>query len=318
VLAGSGQHLGFEPPDYARLLGLEPGGQSLGGVVAANLAGSRRLTAGAARDHVLGFTAVSGRGEAFKSGGRVVKNVTGYDLSKLICGSWGTLAALAEITVKVLPRPEAETTVLLHGLDAAAAVAAMSRALGSPQEVSAAAWLPAALAGAAGQGQPVTALRLEGLAASVRARAASVLALFVGIAESRIEAEASAALWRCIGNAEPLAAEPSRAVWKISVPPAAGPAVLASCPEGEGFLDWGGGLAWLAVPPGEDASAQRLRDALAQCGGHATLLRAAAAQRAAIPVFEPLHGPLQALSQRVKHSFDPHAILNPGRLWAGI
>ncbi|MGB8841139.1 MAG: FAD-binding protein, partial [Aliidongia sp.] len=117
ALAESGQRLGFEPPDYALLLGGEPGRQTLGGIVAANLAGSRRLSAGAARDHVLGFSAVSGRGEAFKSGGRVVKNVTGYDLSKLICGSWGTLAALAEITVKVLPRPEAETTLLLHGLD---------------------------------------------------------------------------------------------------------------------------------------------------------------------------------------------------------
>jgi len=318
VLAQSGQRLGFEPPDYALLLGLEPGGQSLGGVVAANLAGSRRLTAGAARDHVLGFNAVSGRGEAFKSGGRVVKNVTGYDLSKLICGSWGTLAALAEITVKVLPRPEAETTLLLHGLDAAAAVAAMSRALGSPQEVSAAAWLPASLAGAVGQGRPLTALRLEGLAGSVRARAASLLRLFAGIAESRIEAEASAALWRSIGNAEPLAAEPSRAVWKISVPPGAGPAVLAACPEGEGFLDWGGGLVWLAVSAEQDAGARRLRGAIAAGAGHATLVRAAAAQRAALPVFEPLHGPLQALTQRVKHSFDPHAILNPGRLWAGI
>jgi glycolate oxidase FAD binding subunit len=318
ALAEAGQRLAFEPPDYARLLGLEPGRQTLGGIVAGNLAGSRRLTVGAARDHVLGFSAVSGRGEAFKSGGRVVKNVTGYDLSKLICGSWGTLAALAEITLKVLPCPEAETTLLLSGLEATDAVGVMSRALGSPQEVSAAAWLPAGLAGPLGQNGPVTALRLEGLAQSVRFRAAALLSLFTGIAAaSRIEAEESAGFWRRIGNAEPLAAEQTRLIWKISVRPSAGPAVLAACPQAEGFLDWGGGLVWCATGPEEDA-AERLRRAVAGQGGHATLIRAPAALRARIDVFQPPDGALGALTRRVKQSFDPEAILNRGRLYAGI
>jgi glycolate oxidase FAD binding subunit len=316
VLAASGQRFGFEPPDYARLLGGEPGRQTLGGIVAANLAGSRRLSAGAARDHVLGFNAVSGRGEAFKSGGRVVKNVTGYDLSKLICGSWGTLAALAEITLKVLPRPEAETTLLLHGLEAPQAVAAMSRALGSPQEVSAAAWLPAGLAGGIGQGGSVTALRVEGLAGSVRFRADALLQLFERVDETRIEAEASAALWRTIGNAEPLAAEPaSHLIWKISVPPSAGPSVLAACGDANGFLDWGGGLVWCAT--GVD-NALTLRQTVARLGGHATLIRAPAAIRVASEVFEPLTGALGALTRRVKQGFDPEALLNPGRLYAGV
>jgi glycolate oxidase FAD binding subunit len=310
ALAAQGQCLGFAPPDYARLLGAEPGNQTLGGVVAANLAGSARLTAGAARDHVLGFRAVSGRGEAFKSGGRVVKNVTGYDLSKLLCGSWGTLAALSEITVKVLPRTEAETTLLLHGLDAEAAVAAMSRALGSPLGVVAAAWLPEALT----SGDSVTALRLEGLEASVEFRAAALAALFAPVPQSRI----AAAFWRGIGNAEPLATETRSLVWKISVPPAAGPAVLAAFPEGKGFLDWGGGLVWLALPPTPDASAGRLRAIVARSGGHATLIRAPAEIRAAVAVFEPPGGALAALTNRVKHGFDPETILNPGRLYAGM
>ena len=316
ALGEAGQCLAFAPPDYAALLGLEPGQQTLGGIVAANLAGSRRLTAGAARDHVLGFHGVSGRGEAFKSGGKVVKNVTGYDLSKLVCGSWGTLAALSEIAIKVLPRAEAETTLLLSGLDAAAAVAAMSRALGSPQEVSAACWLPAGLA--AGQGGAVTALRVEGLAASVRFRVEALLQLFAGQArETRIEAEESKAFWRMIGNAEPLATEPKRLVWKISVPPEAGPAVLAAFPEGEGFLDWGGGLVWLALPETPDAGAARLRGAIRAKGGHATLIRAPAAIRASVDVFEPLSVPLGDLTRRVKSGFDPEMILNPGRLYAG-
>jgi glycolate oxidase FAD binding subunit len=314
ALSAEGQCLAFAPPDYAKLLGLKPGQQTLGGIVAANLAGSRRLTAGAARDHVLGFRAVSGRGEVFKSGGRVVKNVTGYDLSKLICGSWGTLAALAEITVKVLPRAEAETTLLVHGLDAEAAVAAMSRALGSPQEVSAAAWLPAALAGP----ESLTALRLEGLAQSVEFRAEALAALFAGTKQSRIDAAESAAFWHALGNAESLATAPARLVWKISVPPSSGPAVLAAFPEGEGFLDWGGGLVWLALPVTADASAARLRRVVQHAGGHATLIRAPAEIRAAVEVFEPLTGALAALTRRVKQGFDPEAILNPGRLYAGM
>jgi glycolate oxidase FAD binding subunit len=318
ALAEAGQRLAFEPPDYAALLGLEPGRQTLGGIVAGNLAGSRRLTAGAARDHVLGFSAVSGRGEAFKSGGRVVKNVTGYDLSKLICGSWGTLAALAEITLKVLPCPEAETTLLLSGLDAPAAVDVMSRALGSPQEVSAASWLPTGLAATLGQGGSVTALRLEGLTESVRFRAAALLSQFAGTATgTQIEAEESAGFWRRIGNAEPLAAEQSRLIWKISVRPSAGPAVLAACPQAEGFLDWGGGLVWCATGPEED-TAQRLRSVVAQHGGHATLIRAPAELRARTDVFQPPEGALDALTRRVKQSFDPEAILNRGRLYAGI
>ena len=177
LVAAKGQMLAFEPVDYGPLLGA-PGPGTIGGALAANLSGPRRIKAGAARDHFLGFSAVSGRGETFKSGGRVVKNVTGYDLAKLMAGSWGTLAAMTEVTVKVLPQPETEATVLALGLDEGAAIRAMTEAMGSSGDVSGAAHLPAAIADripqaeAVAGGRAVTALRLEGVAPSVAHRKA--------------------------------------------------------------------------------------------------------------------------------------------------
>src|SRR5436309_8883821 len=149
ALAAEGQMLAFEPPDWRGFLGVfdeDCSGPTLGGVLAANLSGPRRIAAGAARDHFLGFRGVSGHGEIFKAGGKVVKNVTGYDLCKLLAGSWGTLAALEEVTVKVLPRSETVATVFFAGLDPAAATLLMAAALGSPHEVSGAAYLPPGLA----------------------------------------------------------------------------------------------------------------------------------------------------------------------------
>jgi glycolate oxidase FAD binding subunit len=170
LLAAHNQELAFEPMDYGPLLGTSGGG-TIGGALAANLSGPRRIKAGAARDHFLGFTAVSGRGETFKSGGRVVKNVTGYDLCKVLAGAWGTLAVMTDVTVKVLPRAETEETLLVLGLDDAAAAKAMSATMGSANDVSGAAHLPAAVASRltqGGAGRAVTALRLEGVAALTR------------------------------------------------------------------------------------------------------------------------------------------------------
>ncbi len=172
ALAANRQELAFEPIDYGPLLGQSAGQGTLGGVLAANLAGPRRIKAGAARDHFLGFRAVSGRGEAFKSGGRVVKNVTGYDLSKLLAGSWGTLAAMTEVTLKVLPRAETEQTVVAHGLSDADAIRALAAAMGSEAEASGAAHLPAEVAAQLpsdlARGEALTVLRLEGVLPSIR------------------------------------------------------------------------------------------------------------------------------------------------------
>lgn len=323
LLAERRQMLAFEPMDLGPLLTGEAGLGSIGGVFACNLAGPRRIKAGAARDHLLGFSCVTGRGETVKSGGRVVKNVTGYDLSKLVAGSWGTLAALTDLTFKVLPAPETETTLVIAGLGEEVAVKAMSAALGSPHEVSSAAHLPIGL-GAGDVAGPATCIRLEGFGPSVAARAAALEAELAGFGGSlgAVEGYQSRDFWRAVRDVEPLAAPADRPVWRLSVPPMAGPAVVLSIrTEVEGadyYYDWAGGLVWLAVPPAPDAHAGAVRAALAgPASGHATLIRAGEAVRAAVPVFQPQAPGLAALSARIKASFDPVGVLNPGRMTAG-
>jgi glycolate oxidase FAD binding subunit len=299
LLEAHRQMLAFEPP------ALE--GATLGGTMACNVAGSRRLTAGAARDHFLGYRGVNGRGEIYKAGGQVVKNVTGYDLCKLQAGALGTLSVLTEISVKVLPMPETGCTVLLHGLDGPSAVAVMAQALNSAHEVGAAAHLP---------DEGVTALRLEGPAPSVAFRAAALEALLPG-EKSRAAGDASQAFWGRIAALAPFDGLPTHVIWRVSTSPSAGPAVAAAC-DMPHFFDWAGGLVWLAAAPDlADGGAGRVRDAVAAHGGHATLMRGPASLRAAVPVFQPLAGPLAALSRRVKESFDPLRILNPGRMYEG-
>jgi glycolate oxidase FAD binding subunit len=317
-LAQKGQQLAFEPPDWSRLLGTPAGAQTIGGIVAANLAGPRRLVAGAARDHLLGFQAVSGRGELFKAGGRVVKNVTGFDLSKLLAGSFGTLAVMTEVALKVLPRPERTATLLLLNQDAATAAGSMAAALGSTNEVSAAAWLPVRLAArlGVGDGGAVTALRFEGLAESVAFRIEALMSLIPGAA-TRLDDAASESFWRRVRDAEPIAADPSRDVWRVSVAPLDGARLVEALPDAEAFMDWAGGLVWLALPAAPDGNAARVRQAKGP-RGHATLVRAPAEVRARIAVFEPEPAPLAALSRRVKQSFDPLGILNPGRMVEGV
>jgi glycolate oxidase FAD binding subunit len=328
LVAAKGQALAFEPMDYGPLLGVARGGGSIGGVLAANLAGPRRIKAGAARDHFLGVSAISGRGETFKSGGRVVKNVTGYDLCKLIAGSWGTLAAMADVTVKTLPGAETEATVLLLGLGDAEGVAAMTDAMGSGADVSAAAHLPARVASriaeVASAATSATALRLEGVEPSVRHRRGMVEAMFAGRSLAVLEAAPSRAFWLAVRDVTPFAADGpagARAVWRVSTTPSRGhllAAAVQAAADAEVTYDWAGGLLWLALPPGEDAGAAVVREALHTVGGHATLIRAPAAVRAAIDVFEPQESGLAALTRRVKESFDPHRVLNPGRMWAGV
>jgi glycolate oxidase FAD binding subunit len=326
LVASKGQQLAFEPMDYGPLLGAAVGGGTLGGAIATNLAGPRRIKAGAARDHFLGVTAVSGRGETFKSGGRVVKNVTGYDLCKVLAGSFGTLAVMTGVTVKTLPAPETEETVVLGGLDDARAVEAMTLAMGSSCDVSGAAHLPGHVVfrfGELGAAQAATLFRLEGVAPSVKHRKEALAALLrpFGAATSVGEA-ASRALWRSVRDARPFAANgPSgpRPLWRVSVAPAQGSAFAALIePSAQMFYDWAGGLIWVAPLPADDAGAKSIRKAVAGVGGHATLIRAPAAVRAAVDVFEPQETGVAALTKRVKESFDPKGVLNPGRMWAGV
>jgi glycolate oxidase FAD binding subunit len=331
LIDSKNQRFAFEPMDTAPLLGTSGAG-TIGGMIGAGLAGPRRIQAGAARDHLLGAHAVSGFGDSFKAGGRVVKNVTGYDLCKLLAGSWGTLAVMTEVTLKVMPRPESERTLVLRGLDDLTANQAMTAALGSPFDVSGAAHMPkSALRDVTGElgslGSPrqaLTILRLEGITASAAHRAASLarqLARF-GTAEI-IEDERSVAVWECVRDVEPFAAKgPLGAwpVWRIVCPPASGSALgerLVRETGGDVLYDWGGGLIWAAMPPRPDAQAPLVRERAASVGGHAMLLRAADEVRRQVDVFQPASEGVAALSERVRKSFDPKSILNRGRMTRG-
>ncbi|MFT0860844.1 glycolate oxidase subunit GlcE [Ancylobacter sp. G4_0304] len=324
LVASSKQMLAFEPMDYGPIFGTPAGGGTLGGMLATNLAGPRRPSAGAARDHALGLRAVSGRGEAFKAGGRVVKNVTGYDLPRGLAGSYGTLAAFTELTIKVLPRPETQETLLILGLDEAAGASAMSAAVGSYYDVSGAAHLPAEIAAmipaVAEAGTSVTCLRLEGVLPSIVHRRAK-LEEMLGARGTLgfLTAENSTALWEAVRDALPFTRDIGRALWRVSTAPMAAPklgaamrALGAAC-----FYDWTGGLVWIELPDGEPR-AEALRTVLGPLGGHATLIRASDAARAALDVFEPLDAVTGALVTRMKNSFDPSRVLNPGRMYAGV
>jgi glycolate oxidase FAD binding subunit len=315
LLAEKNQELAFEPMNVASLLGTPREAGTLGGVVASGLSGPRRIKAGAVRDHILGLSGVSGFGESFKAGGRVVKNVTGYDLSKLIAGSWGTLAVMTEISLKVLPRAEHEVTLVLSGLDDVTAGRAMTAAIGSPFEVSSAAH------GLRQGDAVVTLFRLEGIAASVAHRARSLAQELQAFGTTEdIAGPSSAQLWGDLRDVVPFAASGPRGtwpVWRIVCPPAAGTALghaLVQVTAGEALYDWAGGLIWLAVPPTDDGGAALVRAQARRAGGHATLIRASDAVRAAIDVFEPLPGALGALHERVRASFDPQSLFNRGRM----
>ena len=324
TVAQSDQRLAFEPADLGPLLGGVPGLATL----ACNLSGPRRFQAGAARDHFLGVKAVSGRGQSFKSGGRVVKNVTGYDLCKLLAGSYGTLAVMTEVTIKVLPAAEKTRTVLIAGLDDAEAVAALGEASRTTHEPSGLAHLPAPLAArsgvdrVSGAGVAVTAVRIEGPASSVEHRCAALREAISRLGPvEELHSENSRGFWQEVRDVAPFAGRPERVVWRLSVPPARGAEVVARIAAhsgAEAYYDWAGGLIWLSLSEGPGAGEDRVRAAVAEAGGHALLVRAPDDVRASVSVFQPQPPALAALTGRVKDSFDPRRVLNPGRMYEGV
>ncbi len=329
MLAQAGQQLAFEPPDFGPLWGRPAGQGTLGGAIMTGRGGPRRLTAGGPRDHCLGVKGVNGFGEAFAAGGRVVKNVTGFDLPKLIAGSFGTLCVATELTVKVLPAASDMATLAVAGLSDDAAMKIMAQALGSSAQVSSAAHLPADIAGASSAagiiGQAaVTLLRLEGVRPSVAARVGHLAQALEGAGpQVLLDREASVAIWKEIADAAWFAGAADTVVWKLSVPPTLGAAVgarLAGELSGRCYYDWGGGGVWLELPGADDAHAARVREVLqevARGDGHATLMRASQAVRATEDPFQPLAPALAALSERVRAQFDPQGIFNPGRMYGG-
>ena len=320
ALAEKGQMLIAEPPDTRPLFGTDLYA-TLGGVVATNLSGPRRIAWGAMRDHVLGIRAVNGTGEVFRSGGRVLKNVTGLDLSKLLAGAHGKLGVLTEITLKVLPAPAATGTIAVRVPDLVTGVAALSAGLGSPFGVSGAALVPEGAPRQAMLDGTIAILRLEDFSESVTyrlARLRETLARFGDIAT--VEGENSRALWRHVREAQPLAASQAEAVWRVSVRPSAGPLVaqaVATAFGGRALLDWGGGLVWIAGPATEEAHQAVMAAALAADGAF-TLFRAPEPLRAAVAVLPDEPAALAAIGRRVKAVMDPRGVLNPGRMRAGL
>ena len=299
LLAANGQMLAFEPPRHAVLCGRPDAIPTLGGALASNAAGSRRLSAGAARDHFLGFRAVSGRGEAFKAGGKVVKNVTGFDLSKVMAGSWGTLAVLTEVSVKVLPRPPFTATLVLSGLDPVRACAAMAKACASPAPITGAAHLHIH------EGNPATVLRLEGFEPSVRVRIDALRALLAGFDKAQLlENDDSLSLWREIGEVKPLARR-AKSLWRVSIPAAEAPALVSGLAPETWMMDWAGGLVWIAAKapprlPGGDGHVQYWGGASASDKPDAAGHLSPASLR---------------ISQGLKAAFDPADVFNRGRLF---
>ncbi len=328
ALEGGRQELAFEPADLGPLLGREEGGGTLGGIISCNLSGPRRLKAGAARDHFLGVKAVSGRGEAFKSGGRVVKNVTGYDMCKVLAGSWGTLAVMTDVTVKVLPKAETEATVVIAGLGQGEALTAMSRAMGSAFDVSAAAHIPGGIVARAGDaaykgiGLAMTVLRVEGFEGSVKYRCEKLVGIVGEFGKTEIlDADTSQVLWRDVRDVRYFADGSENPVWKLSLTPMASANIIARIGDEiplEVYYDWAGGLVWISTDDESEADAEVIRAIVDEHGGHATLVRAPMATRSAVGTFHPQSSGVAALAQRLKSNFDPSGILNPGRMSTGL
>jgi len=327
ALGERGQMLAFEPVELAALSEEQPGQSTIAGVFATNVCGSRRVRAGAARDHILGLRGINGRGEIFKAGGRVVKNVTGYDISRGLTGSWGTLAVISEVTFKVLPRPEDTRTLLLLGLPDEIGVEVLTTAMATPYEVSGAVHLERALAGRLWhdglrqQGQAVTALRIENFEKSATYRVARLREHLAAYGEMHeLDRNNSLAFWGELRELSVLQGSDAP-VWRISTAPRAGPKVVAAIAaymDCRAWYDWSGGLVWAEVLPTTDAGAADIRRVMATFGGHATLMRADAAVRAGVEVFQPLEAGVAAISKRLKAAFDPAGILNPGRMYPNL
>lgn len=295
ALAAEGQQLAFEPMDHRVVLGTT-GESTIGGVVAANVSGSRRVQAGACRDFLLGVRYVDGQGQVVKNGGRVMKNVTGYDLVKLMAGSWGTLGALTEVSLKVLPKPEATASLGVPVTQISAAIDVLSVALKSPFEVSGAAYDPEI-------GQAL--LRVEGFEDSVAYRLGRLQSELGGFG-SVTQIENPEDTWQAIRDVRAFAGEPGD-VWRISIKPSDAPQISARLEAKKLLLDWGGGLIWALVKERSD-----IRARLGAFSGHATLVRAAFDTVQALGRFQPESAPVAALTRGLRQRFDPKGLLNPG------
>lgn len=317
ALDKNNQMFTFEPMDHRTLLGTR-GEPTIGAVAAANISGPRRIFGGAARDSLIGVRFVNGKGDIVKSGGRVMKNVTGLDLVKLQAGAWGTLGLLTEVTFKLLPKPERVATLVLTGLADETAIKALCAAAGSPFEPTGLAHLPKGI----GADEARTLIRIEGLSAQVDYRIAELQKALARFGDTQlIEGTAHDTLWRDIRDVRFLAEPRNKAVWKLSVRPTSAPNTVEVIKQAVGctfYFDWSGGLIWLAVDEMDDAGEETIRNAVHAADGHATLIRGSEELRSRIAVFEPQPAPLAVVSDGIKKGFDPDRVLNPGLMARGV
>jgi len=328
ALARKNQELPFEPADLSRIYGTDPLAASLGSVAAMNISGPRRILRGAARDYLLGIRAINGEGSAIKSGGRVMKNVTGVDLVKGLCGSWGTLAVLTELTLKVLPKAQEARTIFFLGLSDEAGVGVMSEAMGTPYEVSGTIHLHGSLVSRLNDAEitqtnaPVTALRLEGDPQSVVYRMEKLRRELAPFGDTYdLDHQRSLSFWGDIRSLTFLSANFGRPLWRITVAPSKAAQIVRAL---SAFFDlsaayeWSGGLIWLETPSSSEASVTELRRVLAEFEADSMLMRAPRSVRSSIEVFHPLPLTKMKLVQAIKKAFDPAGVLNPGRMYAGV
>jgi glycolate oxidase FAD binding subunit len=320
ALAEKNQMLGFEPADWSALLGVKPAKPTIAGTVAADACGARRVRAGAVRDHVIGCRFVNGWGEAIKAGGQVIKNVTGFDIAKLMCGAFGTLGVLTEITLRVTPKPAHLATFALKDRAPKEGFAALRRAAGLPVEATGLSYVPAAAfenehAEIAGE-RGVALIRIEGTRPALDEKLALLRTAFAGADSAVLDGETTASLFRGIGNGAVFANRETD-IWRLSVPQSAAHEALTASRAQFWYADWAGGVLWLGLPADEPTNA-RLRQITMTVGGYATLMRATETARTSLPVFETEAPARAELTRAVKAAFDPKRLFNPGRMYKDV
>jgi len=313
VLAEKGQRLGFEPAEWAPLF--DGGSSTIGGAVSVDASGSARVRFGGPRDQLLGIRAVNGFGEAFKAGGRVVKNVTGFDIPKLACGAFGTLAVLTELTFRVFPKPLHSAVLVLEDIAPNEAFALLRKVWSSPLEATGLAYVPAAIRidGLPEQGRGAALVRLEGARAPLDERVAHLHRLLERTGSQHLDD--GERVFRAIANGTAFAGSSSD-LWRAFIPPASAAALAEAVAPFRWIADCVGGMFWIETKPGQDVTA--LRATIERLGGHAVLLRADAETRTHLSVFPPESPERAALTRAVKSAFDPLALFNRGRMYEGI
>jgi glycolate oxidase FAD binding subunit len=310
ALGEHNQNFAFEPPDYAALFGNVDATDTIGGIVACNLSGPRRVLAGSTRASVLGIEGVNGRGEAFHSGGRTVKNVTGFDIPRLMTGSFGVLAALTSITLKVHPAPQYESTLVVSELDDSVALRTISDLLQLPFEISAAAHL-----GGERSSASVTAIRIDGFRESVMAREAEIEKRLRAYTEvKKLRTDESCHFWASLKDLSAFTGEDDACIWQLWLP-CTHAASVAKGLGGPAIYDWGGSRVFVqSRAENMQSQADSLRKQIAEAGGSASLLRATSDVRRQVGTFQPRHGALREVGERLRCAFDPNGVLNPGKL----